>query len=87
MGNDNSLSISARLDEKKSEKIIRQQLANIQKRLQKQSQIRINIKINEGDLEKQAQKLGRSLDHEKMTPKQKVPEKTDSVKERSTIGP
>ena len=50
MGNDNSLSISARLDEKKSEKIIRQQLANIQKRLQKQSQIRINIKINEGDL-------------------------------------
>ena len=45
MGNDNSLSILARLDEEKSEKIIRQQLANIQKRLQKQNYIDLGLKV------------------------------------------
>ena len=61
MGNDNSLSILARLDEEKSEKIIRQQLANIQKRLQKQNYIDLGVKVNEETVKQQVQKVNSHL--------------------------
>lgn len=61
MGNDNSLSILARLDEEKSEKIIRQQLANIQKRLQNQNYIDLGVKVNEETVKQQVQKVNSHL--------------------------
>ena len=57
MGNDNSLSTTLNLDEAKSEKILKQQMANLQKKLQNMLRIGLNITVDKNALEQQVRKI------------------------------
>ena len=62
MGNDNSLSTTLNLDEAKSEKILKQQMANLQKKLQNMLRIGLNITVDKNALEQQVRKMNSSFD-------------------------
>lgn len=80
MRNDYRLLLTAMLDEAKSEKIIKQQLKNIQNK----SQISLNIKINEKTAKQQTHKLWDSL--KKNILEQKISVKMDPKEVKKTLG-
>ena len=80
MRNDYRLLLTAMLDEAKSEKIIKQQLINIQNK----SQISLNIKINEKTAKQQTHKLWDSL--KKNILEQKISVKLDPKEVKKTLG-
>lgn len=80
MKNDYRLLLTAMLDEAKSEKIIKQQLINIQKK----SQINLNIKINEKTTKQQTHKLWDGL--KKNILEQKISVKLDPKEIEKALG-
>lgn len=72
--------ITAMLDEEKTYKIIKRQLADVQKKLQGQSQISVGVKVNDKAAKQQTHKLWDSL-------KEKIEKKPISIEiDYSTLG-
>ena len=65
--------ITAMLDEEKTYKIMKRQLADVQKKLQGQSQISVSVKVNDKAAKQQTHKLWGSL-------KEKIEKKPVSIK-------